>query len=149
MEYITKTINGAEFMFCVSARNTRSGFAHDCVLLHNGRMIAHDTAHYLNRTWESYRFQSVMLGAVDNAICEARERIEQDEKTRNGWQRLTAERRAHIDTVVDANAAIITLRDLLDAVRNAHYGTEEKRERLETLDALNAMLELLFHPATA
>lgn len=81
MEYITKTINGAEFTFAVSARNTRSGFAQDCELIHAGRVIASDTARYYNRTWESYRFQTVMLGAVDNAIREARERIEQDEKT--------------------------------------------------------------------
>ena len=144
MDYIEKKIGHAEFLFIVSSRNTRNGFAHDCELYMNGRKIANDTAHYLNRTWECYRFQTVMLGAVDNAIKKAAQNICEAEKAARGWVKLTAARKAEIEKIINDNAGIKVFRALSDELRNAKYGTESERRELEALDMINAVLTVLF-----
>ena len=45
--------------------NTRNGFRHRATLLINGSEVDHTTASYLNRTWESYEFQSVLHKLID------------------------------------------------------------------------------------
>lgn len=42
------------------AEDTRNGFRHVATLVVNGVPVDKSTAHYLNRTWESYEFQSVI-----------------------------------------------------------------------------------------
>jgi hypothetical protein len=44
--------------------NTRNGFRHRATLLLNGNDVDMTTEHYLNRTWESYEYQSVMYKLV-------------------------------------------------------------------------------------
>ncbi|MCK5294183.1 MAG: hypothetical protein KAJ49_05980 [Arcobacteraceae bacterium] len=40
--------------------NTSRGFRHRATLFINGREIENTTVHYLNRTWESYEFETVV-----------------------------------------------------------------------------------------
>lgn len=47
-----------------TAEKTRNGFKHTARLIVNGEEVDKSTAHYLNRTWESYEYESV----VDNLI---------------------------------------------------------------------------------
>jgi len=55
------------YSFVCESKKTRRGFNHYATLCLNGSGIASDKACYLNRTWESYEFQSVMRGAVGKA----------------------------------------------------------------------------------
>ena len=142
--FIKKEIGNAKFTFWVRSRNTRHGFAHDAELWMDGKMISSDTAHYLNRTWEAYQFQSVMRGAVHNAINDARAMITAEEKEKRGWKRLTVARKNEIEAIIDENSGIMVLRELDEHVKNRTYGTEEEGERLKTLDAMLAVLEVLF-----
>lgn len=117
MEHIIKKIGNTDFDFHVNSRSNREGFVHTCYLYMDGVKIGQDRAQYYNRTWEAYRFQTVMSGAVENAKRKIK---------KNGGE-----------------AGIPALDKLAEAVRSAHYGTEAERETLEALDALNMMLELL------
>lgn len=57
--------NGADIFVNCSASRTRHGFAHHAkTIMPDGSEIA-KTVHYLNRTWESYRFQTVL-----HCLCE-------------------------------------------------------------------------------
>lgn len=47
------------------ADKTRNGFKHTATLLVDGRPVDKATAHYLNRTWESYKYQSVIDDLID------------------------------------------------------------------------------------
>jgi hypothetical protein len=49
-------------------KSSRNGFSHFSRLFIEGQEISQAKAHYLNRTWEEYAFQSVMKQAVRNAI---------------------------------------------------------------------------------
>jgi hypothetical protein len=46
---------------------TRNSWGHKAWLYLDGNEIAFNRARYYNRTWESYKYQSVMQGAVDKA----------------------------------------------------------------------------------
>lgn len=153
MEHITKTIGNAEFTFYVNSRGNRSGFVHECELWMGNEMIAQENRQYYNRTWESYQYQTVMCSCVSDAIEQAMANIREHEKTARGWKILTQARKNEVQAIIDENSGIKVLRALYDDVYNAAYGTESERRDLETLNVLNAMLEVLFgrteEPASA
>ena len=72
-----------------SARNTRSGFAHDTKMYIDGILEMENSAHYLNRTWESYAFQSVMRQAVYLRIEQERKKLVREYKEANNKQRIS------------------------------------------------------------
>ena len=47
---------------------TRSGFNHETTLITSEGKESHAVAHYINRTWEAYPYQSVKRMAVYNLI---------------------------------------------------------------------------------
>lgn len=47
--------------------NARDGFRHRATLFIDGQEKESTTTHYINRTWESYEFQSVMQKLVDKS----------------------------------------------------------------------------------
>jgi len=53
-----------------NSESTRSGFRHVAVLHKNGFEIARTKVCYLNRTWEAYQFESVLLKLVDDFIAQ-------------------------------------------------------------------------------
>lgn len=66
-------------------KSTRSGFSHTSSLYNNGRLLSVEKVNYLNRTWESYPYQSSMRGAVENAINNEIAKV----KKERGIKRLT------------------------------------------------------------
>jgi len=50
-------------------KNRRNGFKHEGTLFLNGREVAFAEHTYINRTWESYEFQSVLFNLYDNVDC--------------------------------------------------------------------------------
>ena len=54
------TINNRQYVFNCYAADTRSGFKHVCYC--NGTTA---TAYYYNRTWESFRFESVIISCLN------------------------------------------------------------------------------------
>ncbi len=75
-------------------KSSRSGFSHRSLLLDdNGNVIGEAKCNYLNRTWESYPFQTSMRQAVYNAI----ESEIKNQKYQMGIKRLTKEKRTEIE----------------------------------------------------
>jgi hypothetical protein len=83
-----KCLNG-KYEFINEYKNTRNGFAHKTVLLRNGYEVADNTNHYLNRTWECYRYQSVMQGCISGLINEKLNRYIELAKQRYNIKRLS------------------------------------------------------------
>ena len=54
--------------FINTAKSTKSGFYHKTELYIDSEFILECKCNYLNRTWESYPYQSVMKDALYNAI---------------------------------------------------------------------------------
>ena len=103
MEIKKFLVNEEEYEFVNSYRNTRSGFAHDTTLFINGVENAKNTCHYLNRTWELYTYQTVMLGAMRQLINDRRIRLERKYKADKGFSRLTDKRRLELENIFNAD----------------------------------------------
>jgi hypothetical protein len=50
-----------------SSKSDRFAFYHKAILKRNGESIEQALIHYINRTWESYTFQSVILYCIEKA----------------------------------------------------------------------------------
>ena len=92
-EMINYLIDGTPCDFYCGSRSTRHGFAHDATLFVNGVNEGTETAHYLNRTWECFRYQSVIGSIVRAHVREERERIRAEWMRSRGYERMTAKRR--------------------------------------------------------
>jgi hypothetical protein len=75
-----------------SARNTRGGFAHDTQMFIDDQFEQQATCHYLNRTWESYAFQSVMRQAIYLRIEQERAKLVREYKSERSSYESTKKR---------------------------------------------------------
>jgi len=66
-------------------KSTRNGFTHVSKLYRNNALVCEARCHYLNRTWESYTFQSSMKKVISMAI----EKEIAEQKRFQGIKRLT------------------------------------------------------------
>ena len=97
METTTKKDNqGNEYLFVCEYFETRYNWGHKCTLFINNVEVQTGKAIYYNRTWESYRFQSVMKIALYNYINEVQDRTVQQYKEQNNIKRLTRARRESV-----------------------------------------------------
>lgn len=58
------------------SENTRTGFRHIAVLCFGGYEVDRTKCTYINRTWERYQFESVLLKIADSKKLSAEEREE-------------------------------------------------------------------------
>lgn len=88
--------NGHHFEFVCTSHNTRNGFAHDASVFIDGRdtPARKATCHYLNRTWENYAYQSVMLQLAAEFAYQHAEWEREDYMREHDYKRMTAKRKA-------------------------------------------------------
>lgn len=88
------TCEGHRFTFECHAENTRDGFKHVAVLYKedNPWYTAQASVNYLNRTWESFEYQTVCTRLAMQLGGEIIERDLQAWKDQNGYKRMTANR---------------------------------------------------------
>lgn len=89
MKKFTYEHDGQKITLLCNSRSTRNGFAHDCTFLLNGHEENRASCHYLNRTWEGYEYQSVILKAVGEVRAFAENRLRSRFKDSRGYMRLT------------------------------------------------------------
>ena len=82
-------ISGALYEVFGEYWETRNGWGHTAYLMKDGEEVNRARVRYYNRTWESYRFQSAGLSAVDNEMKAAEQRAFEDYRRRTGRSRLT------------------------------------------------------------
>ena len=87
-----RNINGTEVLFVNSSRWTRHGFAHDTEVFIDGRNVGSNTAHYLNRTWECFRYQTVMRGAIIRLREEREKELRRNFKYLHDYKKMTPKR---------------------------------------------------------
>lgn len=112
-----RTINGKEVLFVNSSRNTRSGFAHDTEVFIDGWKYGSNTCNYLNRTWECYRYQTVMRGAICKNIEGKKKRLLEEFKARNNYGRLTAKRREEFEAEISNDKDLELYNKILEELR--------------------------------
>jgi hypothetical protein len=56
------------FSVICAFKNTRSGFKHEADLLRNGASVYKTKICYLNRTWESFEYESILVKVIDECF---------------------------------------------------------------------------------
>ena len=64
-EYI---VNGKKYEFMNYTKYNRNGFNHNSTFYVNGMYLGESNIHYVNRTWESFKYQTSMLGVINSMI---------------------------------------------------------------------------------
>lgn len=105
-----------EYVFVNESVDTRNGFAHVSRLFKNDYELAENRVNYLNRTWEYYRYQTAMLGAVHNLIKERRDDLEKAFRTANGIKRMNDEKRKALDDVIDKDVELTEYYELYNSL---------------------------------
>lgn len=99
-EFCYKIDNTRVCGYCQTAP-THNGFKHDCELyaVMNGEYCepVKVSAYYLNRTWERFEYQSVLLKAIRTLQEEIVSRDLTEFKRVNHYMRMTAKRRIDFD----------------------------------------------------
>lgn len=110
------SVDDVEITAYCNSRNTRSGFAHDCELFLNDCPLASGTCHYLNRTWEKYRYQSVLFNACHNAIESRSELLKRIYKEQNNLTRLAGKNAEAFRAVLADDSMLKTLAGLREKI---------------------------------
>ena len=99
----TLKINDKQIIFVNNSRSTRNGFAHDSELYINDNFRGNHSCFYINRTWECYRYQTVMIGLVSKLIEERKNYIKAEYKSENNIVRLTQKHNSKIADLFEAD----------------------------------------------
>lgn len=59
------TVNGEKIYFYCNTTYTKNGFCHHVYTVGCGKENEHSRVSYLNRTWESFQYETALLHAVD------------------------------------------------------------------------------------
>ena len=103
---------GHDVRFVCDSRNTRNGFAHDATLFVNDCRVSDGHCYYLNRSWESWVYQSACLCAVSNAIADRTARLKSDYKAANGLSRIAGKHKDALAAIISHDNTIAVLNDI-------------------------------------
>lgn len=109
------------FTFICTSKNTRSGFKHEAQMLINDSFVSEATQHWINRTWESFTYQSVMENCVQNYIAQIEYGIETDYKKENNIIRKTKKHSEKINELFNQNVKIKEAEEILNLIQTNIY----------------------------
>lgn len=119
MAYTTTKINGTEYAIIADFQDCRDGFNHIAKIYMGHACIGYAKRHYINRTWECFRYQSAVQAAIYDAINSMIERRKEAARRENGG-RLRRGQGDQIAEEVRSSEYGKNLLELLEAVRTAH-----------------------------
>ena len=111
------TIEGKEILFLNNWRGTGSGFMHETELYIDGWQAAAARCHYINRTWERYSYQSVMLEAVHKLQEEETAREKAYFLRINGYKNMMSYRKAAFVEYLAENKNLSFYKKIEEALR--------------------------------
>lgn len=119
MELIKIAVDDNEYTFVNETESTRSGFCHKSTLFNQyGSAIGNNRVNYYNRTWESYRYQTVMRGVVSGLIENRESVLKNDFKAVKGIKSLNNKYKAEYNAIVASDKKIILYKALLEKINN-------------------------------
>ena len=109
--------NIGNYQFVNESGNTRNGFFHKTTFFKKAGeyffQLREERASYINRTWESYAFQSVMQSAVHNEIERNIEVLKTEIKRELDIGRMTKKAKELLAEAEETNEFIVDLKLLL------------------------------------
>ena len=118
MEIKKYEVNGKEFEFVCDSWETSRAWGHEVHLFYNNNEIVSNRVRYYNRTWECFRYQTCMLGAISKRKDEILEMHLDNYKYKNNISRFKkGEKEKEIEKYTTENEMYIALSELYDMVR--------------------------------
>lgn len=111
------SIEGKEIIFINTWRGTGSGFVHETELYIDGWNATAARCHYINRTWERFSYQSVMLEAVHKLQEEETAREKAYFLQINGYKNMMQSRKAAFEEYLANNKNLSFYKKLEEALR--------------------------------
>ena len=109
------------FTFVCFTKNTRSGFKHEAQMLINETFVSEATQYWVNRTWESFTYQSVIRNCVENYIAQIEYGIETDYRQENNVIRKTKKHSEKLNELFSQNAEIKEAKKILKLIETNIY----------------------------
>lgn len=98
--------------------DTRNGFKHD-VYMSDGVTGLRISVHYINRTWETYTFETALLKAAGELKQNCTDRIKAAYMTETGAKRITSTRqKEELQKHITDNEEYQSIQALEDAIKN-------------------------------
>ena len=116
-----KTIKIKNYTFICFTKNTRSGFKHEAQMLINDTFVLEATKYWVNRTWESFTYQSVMRNCVQNYIGQIEYGIETNYRNENNVIRKTKKHSEKLNELFNQNAEIKEAKNILKLIQTNIY----------------------------
>ena len=116
-----RTIKIKNFTFICFTKNTRSGFKHEAQMLINDTFVSEATKYWVNRTWESFTYQSVMRNCVQNYIGQIEYGIETNYRNENNVIRKTKKHSEKLNELFNQNAEIKEAKNILKLIQTNIY----------------------------
>ena len=111
------SIDGKEIMFMNNYRGTGSGFMHETELYINGWQAAAARCHYINRTWERYTYQSVMLEAVHKLQQRETEREKHIFRQQRGIKNIMGRHKSALEEQLENSKELLFYKKIEEALR--------------------------------
>ena len=111
------TIDGKEVLFINAWRGCPSGFLHETELFIDGWQASAARCHYINRTWERYCYQSVMLEAVHKLQQEETEREKRAFKRLQGCKNLMERHKPAFASFLEKSADLAFYKQIEEALQ--------------------------------
>ena len=117
MEIKKLTVNGKEYEFVNETVGTRNGFAHNTTLFVNGCRKGNARCNYLNRTWECYRYQTVMMNCVYGLKDREFERIKKEFMESKCYLKLTPNRKEELLIIIENDDYMKELNEVIKGLK--------------------------------
>jgi len=110
-------IDGKEILFLNAFRDCPSGFMHETELYIDGWQASAARCHYINRTWERYAYQSVMLEAVHKLQEEEAEREKKAFKRLHGIHNIMTRHKPALAEYLERSEELSFYKKIEEALR--------------------------------
>jgi hypothetical protein len=117
MQLVKKNIRGIEFTFVNKTWSNSSSWGHETTLFKNSFEMNSRRVRYYNRTWESYKYQTCMLGCVDELIEQKENELKDRFKEEKQITRLTKKFETQYENYKNENEELQILKALYKSLR--------------------------------
>ncbi len=111
------SIEGREITFLNNCRACPSGFMHETELFIDGWQAAAARCYYINRTWERYAYQSVMLEAVHKLQQQETEREKNRFRQLHGIKNIMSRHKPALDEQLENSKDLLFYKKIEGALR--------------------------------
>ena len=110
-------IDGKEIIFLNNSRGCPSGFMHETELFIDGWQASDARCYYINRTWERYTYQSVMLEAVDKLQQRETEREKHIFRQQRGIKNIMGRHKSALEEQLENSKDLLFYKKIEEALR--------------------------------